>query len=66
MQVIERDGSTAAELAARLGLSQALAEMVGEAVLPLVQQGRIEAREDRLFVTESGRSWMQERTSALD
>jgi len=64
MQAIGRDGCTLLELAARLGLADALTEAVSETVSPLFQQGRIEMREDRLRLTEAGQSCMHERLAA--
>jgi coproporphyrinogen III oxidase-like Fe-S oxidoreductase len=65
MQAIGHDGSTVLELAAKLGLSESLVDAINEAVSPLLQQGRIEMREDRLVVTEAGQSWMHQRLAAL-
>lgn len=65
MQAIGRDGSTVLELAARLGLSESLADTISEAISPLLQQGRVEMREGRVVVAETGQSWMRERLAAL-
>jgi hypothetical protein len=52
-------------LAARLGLSPALASAVAEGIAPLIRAGWVDLQDDQLSLTESGNRRLRERLSEL-
>jgi hypothetical protein len=59
------DGCATPKLAQRLGLSPELSQCIDEAVVVLLQDGRLESSCDSLTVTAAGREWLQRRLAEL-
>ncbi len=60
MSAIPDEGCTLDELPIRLGLSPQLADAVKEAIVKLVNAGRIQELDGRVAVTVEGKSWVKE------
>lgn len=65
IRAIPVDGCGVDELPGRLGLSPVLAQAVAEAIVPLVNAGRVQVQDDRVVVTVAGRAWLLKRLSEI-